>query len=104
MGEIMSKKELSDNTKKDMDIARGSMREIIDHGRNINKTLVEGFEDKDLSLLEEYGIITKSILDAAKLLTDINAQTPKTLKDIEKVEEEKKKIDLDSLMSDDSEE
>jgi uncharacterized protein (UPF0335 family) len=97
-----TKKELKDNTQADMNVARGAMREIIDHNRRINNQLVEQMEDADFSLLEEYSMITKGILEAAKLLTEINAQTPKTIKDIEKVEEEKKKIDLDSLM--DSEE
>ncbi len=98
---MSDKRELKENTIKDMDIARGSMREIIAHGRKINVSLIEDFENKDLSLLEEYGIITKSILDAAKLLTEINSITPKTIKEIENVQEEKKKIDLDSLMSED---
>ena len=92
------KKELKENTQADMDIARGAMREVIAHNRKINKELVQQMDESDFSLLEEYSIITKGILDAAKLLTDINAQTPKTVQDIEKIQEEKREIDLDELI------
>ncbi len=95
------KKELRENTQQDMDIARGAMREIIEHNRKINNNLVDQMEELDFSLLEEYAMVTKGILDAAKLLTDINAQTPKTIKDIDNVQEEKKKINLNELVNDD---
>ena len=94
------KRELKENTQEDMDIARGAMREIIEHNRKINKELVQQMDENDFTLLEEYSIITKSLLDAAKLLTDINAQTPKTVQEIEKIQEDKKPIDLDELVGD----
>ena len=92
------KEELKENTHKDLDIARGAMREIIEHNRKINNNLVEQMEESDFSLLEEYSMITKGILDAAKLLSEINAQTPKTIKDIDSVQEGKKEINLGDLI------
>lgn len=92
------KEELIEKTQKDLDIARGAMREIIAHNRVINKNLVEQMEESDFSLLEEYSLITKGILEAAKLLSDINAQTPKTVKDIDSLQEKKQKINLDDLV------
>ena len=96
----VKKEKLLNNTQSDMDISRGAMLEIISHNRKINKILVEQMEEENFALLEEYTAITKGILDAAKLITDINSQTPKTVKEIEKIQEQKKSINLDDLVQD----
>ena len=82
---------------KDIRVTRGAMHEILEHNRKINKDIRKSFEDSDFSLLEEYSTITKSILEAAKLLTEMNAQTPKTIKSLSEVQVEEK-IDLSVLM------
>ncbi len=87
-------KALSEDAKK----IRGAMKEIIENNRIINKELVEQMINSDFGLLEEYNLLTKSILDAAKVLNDVNAQTPKTIKEIEKIQEKKKAIDLNDLV------
>ncbi len=96
------KSKLKDETSSDVDIIRGSLREIIEHNRTINSTLISGFEQNDLSLIEEYNLITKDLLAAAKLLSEVNAQTPKTLQELDKIQDEKKNIDLNDLIDDDS--
>jgi excinuclease UvrABC helicase subunit UvrB len=92
------KKELQNDMIEDIDKIRGALREILDHNRVINRSLVESFTEGDLSMLEEYGLLSKGIIDAAKLLTEVNSQVPKTLHDIDKVKEEKQKINLDDLI------
>ncbi len=87
-------KALQEDTKK----IRGAMREIIENNRIINKDLVEQMIDSDFGLLEEYNLLTRSILDAAKVLNDVNAQTPKTAKEIEKIQDKKKVINLSDLV------
>ncbi len=92
------KEDLNKALKEDAKKIRGAMREIIENNRIINKDLVEQMINSDFGLLEEYNLLTKSILDAAKVLNDVNAQTPKTIKEIEKIQEKKKAIDLNDLV------
>ena len=94
------KKELQENTQADMELARGAMRELLAHNRKINRDLVSLMEGQDFGLLEEYTMLSEGILKAAKLLTEMNSQTPKTIKDIKALTEEKKAIDLDELIND----
>lgn len=96
----MNKDTLKENIETDVDKMRGAMLEIMSNNRTINNNLIEQMNDSDFSLLEEYGLLTKSILDAAKVLTDIHSQTPKILKDIDNVKEKKPSINLDELMND----
>ena len=95
------KSKLKDETNSDVDIIRGSLREIIEHNRSINATLISNFEQNDLSLIEEYNLITKDLLSAAKLLSEVNAQTPKTLQELDKIKGEKVSIDLNDLIDTD---
>ena len=96
----MKKEELKESIEHDVQKMRGAMLELISNNRELNKELVDQMHEADYSLLEEYGIISKGILDAAKILTDIHTQTPKILQEIEKVHQEKKKIDIQDLMND----
>ena len=89
---------LKEQLQEDANKVRGACREILEHNRQINTKLVEDMTNGDMTQIEEYNMLVKGLLDASKLLTDLNAQTPKTIKEIEKIEESKKKIDLDSLM------
>jgi len=92
------KTEILDNFSVDLDKCRGAALEIMSHNRSINEELVQQMIDGDFSLLEEYNILTKSILDSVKLLTDIHSQTPKIIKDIDNIEEKKEKINLQDLI------
>lgn len=92
------KEELKDQLQKDLKTSQGALREIIAHNRVINHQLVQNMEDGDFSLLEEYGLVTKGILDSVKLLNEVNAITPKTIKDIDSVREEKQSINLGDLI------
>ena len=90
------KKDLKNRIQEDHDITRGAMLEIMAHNRRINSSLVEKMEDDDFGMLEEYTMLTEGILKAAKLLTDINTQVPKIVKDVDSLQEEKQKIDLNA--------
>lgn len=94
----MNKDELKDSLDADISKVRGAMIEILAANREINKDLVDQMVGGDFALLEEYNLLTKGILDASKLLTDIHSQTPKTLKDIQNIKEEKKSINLNDLV------
>ena len=94
------KTDLKDDLQKDINIARGAMREIIANNRKLNKDILEEMGQDNFAMLEEYTILQKSILDAAKLLSDIHAAQPKTLKDISNLQDEKQKINLDELIDD----
>ena len=94
----MKKEDLKEALQKDLSTSQGALREIIEHNRIVNKSLVEQMTDGDFTLLEEYGIITKGILDSVKLLNEINSVAPKTIKDINTVQEEKKGINLRDLI------
>lgn len=97
----MTKDGLKEQLQKDLKTSQGALREIIEHNRVINKNLVDQMEELDFSLLEEYGMITKGILDSVKLLNEINSITPKTIKDIDSVQEAKKGINLGDLIDED---
>jgi len=92
------KEELKSRIQEDHDTTRGAMLEIMEHNRRINSSLVEQMEDSDFGLLEEYAMLTEGILKAAKLLTDINTQVPKTVKDVDSLQDEKQKIDLNAIL------
>ena len=94
----MDKTKLQDSLERDMDIARGAMIEIIENNRQLGKDIFNTIKDADYNLLEEYASITKNILDASKLLTDIHSAKPKTLKDIDSITVPKEKINLDDLI------
>ena len=100
----MKKDELKDNIQGDVNKMRGALLEILSANREINKDLVDQMAQGDFALLEEYNLLTKSILDAAKVLTDIHSQTPKILNDIERVQEKKKQINLEDLVNTKSDE
>lgn len=97
----MKKDELKDNISEDVNKLRGAMLELISNNRSLNTELVDQMAAGDFKLLEEYNLLSKSILDAAKVLTDIHAQTPKILNDINKVEDKKEAIDLNDLIDKD---
>ena len=88
-----------DELNKDIALTRGAMHEILEHNRLINRDILKTFVKQDFSLLEEYTATTKNILDAAKLLTEMNAQAPKTIKSLSEVQVEEK-VDIASLMDD----
>jgi len=95
------KQELKEQLQKDLMTSQGALREIITNNRLINSKLTEDMLTGDFSLLEEYGIITKAILESVKLLNDVNAIAPKTIKDIDSVQEGKKEINLADLIDED---
>lgn len=94
----MKKDALKENIEHDVNKIRGALLEIISNNRALNVDLVDQMGTSDYSLLEEYNLLTKSILDAAKILTDVNQTTPKIIKDISNVQDEKKSIDLNDLI------
>lgn len=93
----MKKEELQESIEHDVNKMRGAMLELISNNRELNKDIIENMSAADYSLLEEYTLISKGILDAAKILTDLHTQTPKILQEIEKVQQQKEKIDLSEL-------
>ena len=95
------KNEILDDFSGDLDKCRGAALEIMSANRALNEELVQQMIGGDFSLLEEYNILTKSILDSMKILTDIHAQTPKIIKDIDNLEEKKEKINLQDLIKED---
>ncbi len=96
--EYKSKESIVDRTINDSLIARGAMRELIENNRAINRDILLGFSNKDFELLEEYTLLSDGILKAAKLLTEINQSTPKIMKDVEKLQGQKKEINLDDFV------
>ncbi len=97
----MKKEDLKESIEHDVNKMRGAMLEIISNNRSINKELSESLSDGDFSLLEEYNLITKSILDAAKVLTEVHSQTPKIIQEIDKIQQEHKKLDINDLLDKD---
>lgn len=97
----MKKQQLKDNINNDVQKMRGAMLEILESNRSLNTDLVDQMAQGDFSLLEEYNLLVKSILEATKALTEIHAQTPKIIKDINNVQEEKAKINLNDLIDED---
>ena len=96
----MKKDELNDNIESDVNKMRGALLEMISNNRSLNSDLVDQMNSSDFNLIEEYNLLSKSILEAVKALTDIHSQTPKILKGIQEVPENKPKIDLKKLMDD----
>ena len=92
------KNDLKDELQEDINIARGAMKEIIENNRKLNRDILDDMGTDNFAMLEEYTILQKSILDAAKLLSDIHSVQPKTLKDISNLQDEKQKINLDELI------
>jgi len=92
------KNDLKDDLESDIDLVRGALKEILANNRKLNSDILEEMGADNFAMLEEYTILQKSILDSAKLLSDIHSARPKTLKDIDELQEEKKKINLDDLI------
>jgi hypothetical protein len=96
-----AKEELHEEFAEDSLKVRGALREILSNNRSINTKLIDQMTQGDMSQIEEYTMIVKGILDASKLLTEMNSAAPKTVKEIDSIKNEKAKIDLDALMDSD---
>ena len=95
----MNKTELKDEFFKDFKKVKTSLLDIIDNNRNISAEMVEALIDGDFSSLEEYNIITKGILEASKNITEIYAQVPKILGEVDKnIKEPKKSLSVEDLL------
>jgi len=95
------KQDLRKEVREDLDKVRGALLEIIENNRKINRNIMDELESSDYSLLEELGLLQKGILDSAKILSDIHSAQPKTIKEIDSIEQEKSKINLEDLIEDD---
>ncbi len=94
----MEKDDLKEKFVNDFDKMRGGLLEILSHNRAINVTLVEHMSEGDFSSLEEYTMLTKSINDSVKQLTDIYKQTPDILEQMEKKIHTRKPMNITSLL------
>jgi hypothetical protein len=97
----MNKKELKEEFSKDFKKVKSALLEVIQTSRGISSDIAESLANEDYTAIEEYGILTKNIIDASKQFNDLYTQAPKILGSIDKeVREEKKKINLEDLMDD----
>jgi predicted HTH domain antitoxin len=101
----MNKKELKEQFSKDFVKVKSALLEVISTSRRVSNDIAINLAQEDFSSIEEYGILTKNIIDASKQFNDLYTQAPKILGSIDKeVREEKVKINLEELMKDDNEE
>ncbi len=91
------KQELKEEYKKDFKKVKSALLEIISNSRNISTDIAKNLAEEDYSLLEEYGVLTKNIIDASKQFNDLYINAPKIISEIEKIKESKKKINLEDL-------
>jgi len=96
--EKTDKEKLKTQLQDDTTLIRNACRNLIVDGQKVNQQLIENLVQEDLSQLEEYTMISKSITDAAKLLADTHQSVVKTTKEIEKIKEQKEKVNLDDLI------
>jgi len=94
----MTKKELKNQFSKDFIKVKSALLEIISNSRNISNDIAENLASEDYSSIEEYGMLTKNIIDATKEFNSLYTNAPKILTEIDKVKEEKKKINLEDFV------
>ncbi len=95
----MNKKDLKEQFSKDFIKVKSALLEVIGTSRSVANDIAENLANEDFSSIEEYGILTKNIIDASKQFNDLYTQAPKILGSIDKeVKEEKIKISLEELM------
>ena len=83
---------------KDTEIIRENLRELLSNNKEVQNDIAQQFKDGDFSLLEEYATISKGIIDASKLLIELNEKYPKTLKEYNEISNTKEKIKIEDLL------
>jgi hypothetical protein len=96
----LHKDKLLEDIEKDRQNIRDALNEIIQNSRSANNKIFEALSSSDFTLLEEFGILNKGIIDAAKLLSEVNAQTPKTITTVNEIKQPKQKININDLLDD----
>jgi Zn-dependent M32 family carboxypeptidase len=101
----MNKKELKEEFSKDFKKVKSALLEVISTSRTIASDIAESLAQEDYTSIEEYTMLTSNILQASKNFTELYTQAPKILGSIDKdIKEEKKKINLQELIDDESSE
>ena len=97
----MNKNELKEEFSKDFMKVKGALLEVIQNSRGAASEIAESLANEDYSSIEEYGILTKNIIEASREFNNLYTQAPKILGSIEKeIKEQKSKINLEDLIED----
>ena len=97
----MNKKELKEEFSKDFMKVKGALLEVIQNSRGAASEIAESLANEDYTSIEEYGILTKNIIEASREFNNLYTQAPKILGSIDKeIKEQKTKINLEDLVED----
>ena len=87
----------------DFEKMRGGLLEIIATNRQLNTQLSKEMEGADFKLVEEYVMLTKTINESIKQLTEMYKFAPEIISKIDKhITPEKKKLNLDDMLNSDT--
>ena len=104
--ETLSKDNLKTELGKDLDLTRGAMREMLEGNRKLTQDILQEMTqedvngDKNYNHIEEFMLASKNIIDAAKVMQDVNGNMIKAIKEIDKLNDKNKKIDLNEMLGD----
>ena len=99
----MNKNDLEHELTKDLKTVRSAMREMLSGNRTITNNIMEemGTGDEDAYVhIEEYMLASKNIIDASKVMQDLNNSMIKAVKEIRQLKDETEKLSLDDLLDD----
>jgi hypothetical protein len=96
---MKTKDEIKSEYLEDFTKVKSALLDIIQNNRNISQDIVQELTNQDFSSIEEYNMLTESILKASKSITELYETLPKIIGNIDKeVKEQKKKLNLDDLL------
>ena len=96
---MKNKEEIKSEYLEDFTKVKSALLDIIQNNRNISQDIVQELTNQDFSSIEEYNMLTESILKASKSITELYETLPKIIGNIDKeVKEQKKKPNLDDLL------
>ena len=98
----MNKKEIKEEFSKDFMKVKGALLEVIQNSRGAASEIAENLANEDYSSIEEYGMLTKSIIEASREFNNLYTNAPKIIGSIDKdIKEEKTKLSLEDLIEED---
>ena len=94
----MDKKKFKQKYLDDFEKMRGALLAQIKNNQKLDEEIISRFAEEDYTLLEEHAQLSKIILDSTKVLSDAYKLAPQILDDIEETKEEPKKLDINKIM------
>jgi len=81
---MKNKEEIKSEYLEDFTKVKSALLDIIQNNRNISQDIVQELTNQDFSSIEEYNMLTESILKASKSITELYETLPKIIGNIDK--------------------